>query len=99
MKGQCKGGRKETNDTTVIDMRIRLYPTNQHPVYGGVSVMHEQPYIKVDPRQAMKVKQTKDLHKLISECDAERLSNSISVRNLFEKKLSRKERKRKHRNF
>lgn len=78
-------------------MRVKFYQTKQHPVYGGVQL--SEPFVKVDPRPAMKVKQTKDLHKLISECDAERLSNSISVRNLFEKKLSRKERKRKHRNF
>lgn len=78
--------------------RVKLYPTEPHPVYGGMTVNHDEPYIKVDPRQAMKVKHKKDLHKLITECRAEIESNSISVRHLFEKKPSRSQRKFSHRN-
>ena len=74
--------------------RVKLYPTEPHPVYGGMTVNHDEPYIKVDPREPMKVKPSKDVHRLVAECEAEKASNSISVRHLFDKKPSRKERKR-----
>lgn len=77
-------------------IRVKLYNSWMHPVHGGMTVKHDEPYIKVDPRPTMTVKHKKDLHKLITESQAEIESNSISVRHLFEKKPSRKERK-KHR--
>lgn len=76
--------------------RITLYESTTHPVYGGKTVNHDKPVFRHDPRQIMKVPKHKDVHRLVSECEAEKASNSISVRYLFGKKLSRKERK-KHR--
>lgn len=76
---------------------ITFYQTKVHPIYGGNVVDHDKPFIKVDPRELMKVKPSKDVHKLVAECEAEKESNAISVRHLFEKKLSRRERKNKHR--
>ncbi|MCZ2129215.1 MAG: hypothetical protein LC109_03000 [Bacteroidia bacterium] len=77
--------------------RITFYKSNTHPIYGGHQINHDSPFVKVDPRPIMKVKPSKDVHKLVSECEAEIQSNSISVRHLFSKKPSRRERKNSHR--
>lgn len=81
-----------------MNNRITFYQTKTHPVYGGIRVDHDKPFVKVDPRELMKVKHSKDVHKLVADCEAEKESNAISVRHLFERKLSRKERKKLHRN-
>lgn len=75
--------------------RIKIYLKSPHKVYGGMVV--DGFVVKADSRPAMRVKPKKDLHRLVSECEAEIQTNAISVRHLFEKKLSRKERKRLHR--
>lgn len=80
-----------------MQSRITLYQTYAHPVSGEIMVNHDNPVIRLDRRPKMKVRKKKDGYRLVSECDAEKITNAIPVRYLFVKKQSRRERKRTHR--
>ena len=75
--------------------KLRLYFTTPHPVYWLPELHRSTKSVEVE--QTIRIRHKTDVHKLVAECEAEQLSNAIPVRHLFDRKPSRRERKRAHR--